>query len=135
MRVSLPHPYLLIFPPLSYFAPHSTNSTRGIGYDYKQTASYTGFPNEFSIVVDVVTYISVLIAIWTTSTEFLSLFSLNKLKKSVLVVQIAINTEIYVTTSTTILNSFYSVYIHLLKFPPQSHSHSHCPPLFSLQDV
>ena len=32
VRVSLPHPYLLIFRPLSYFAQHSTISTPGIGY-------------------------------------------------------------------------------------------------------
>ena len=32
VRVSLPHPYLLIFLPLSYFAQHSTISTPGIGY-------------------------------------------------------------------------------------------------------
>ena len=74
---------------------------------YKQTASYTGFPRR----------------------------RLNKLKNSVLVLEIAINTETYVTTSTTILNSFHTVYIHLLKCPPQSHCHFHCPPLFSLQDV
>ena len=77
-----------------------------IGYDYKQTSSYTGFPRT----------------------------RLNKLKNSALVLQIAINTETYVITSITILKSFYSVYIHLLKCPPQSHCHFHCPPLFSLQD-
>ena len=107
MRVSLPHPHLLICLPLSnYFAQHSTISTPGIGYDYKQTASYTGFPRT----------------------------RLNILKNSVLVLQITINTETYVITSTTILKSFYSVYIHLLKCPPQSHCQFHCPPLFSLQD-
>ena len=106
VRVSLPHPYLLIFLPLSYFAQHSTISTPGKGYDYKQTASYTGFPRT----------------------------TLNKLKNSVLVLQITINTETYVITSTTILKLFYSVYIHLLKCPPQSHCQFHCPPLFSLQD-
>ena len=106
VRVSLPHPHLLIFLPLSYFAQHSTISTPGIGYDYKQTASYTGVPRT----------------------------RLNKLKNSALVLQIAINTETYVITSTTILKSFYSVYIHLLKCPPQSHRQFHCPPLFSLQD-
>ena len=106
VRVSLSHLHLLICLPLSYFAQHSTNSTPGTGYDYKQTASYTGFP----------------------STR------LNKLKNSVLVLQITINTETYVITSTTILKSFYSVYIHLLKCPPQSHCQFHCPPLFSLQD-
>ena len=106
VRVSLPHPHLLIFLPLSYFAQHSTNSTPGIGYEYKQTASYTGVPRT----------------------------RVNKLKNSALVLQIAINTETYVITSITILKSFYSVYIHLLKCPPQSHCHFHCPPLFSLQD-
>ena len=106
VRVSLPHRHLLIFLPLSYFAQHSTNSTPGIGYDYKQTASYTGVPRT----------------------------RLNKLKNSALVLQIAINTETYVIKSTTILKSFYSVYIHLLKCPPQSHCQFHCPPLFSLQD-
>ena len=100
VRVSLPHSYLLIFLPLSYFAQHSTISTPGIGYDY------TGVPRT----------------------------RLNKLKNSALVLQIAINTETYVITSTTILKSFYSVYIHLLKCPPQSHCQFHCPPLFSLQD-
>ena len=84
VRVSLPHPHLLIFLPLSYFAQHSTDSTPGIGYDYIQTASYTGVPRT----------------------------RLNKLKNSALVLQIAINTETYVITSTTILKSFYSVYIH-----------------------
>ena len=106
VRVSLPHPHLLICLPLSYFAQHSTISTPGKGYDYKQTASYTGFPRT----------------------------TLNKLKNSVLVLQITINTETYVITSTTILKLFYSVYIHLLKCPPQSHCQFHCPPLFSLQD-
>ena len=89
------------------FAQHSTISTPGTGYDYKQTASYTGVPRT----------------------------RLNKFKNSALVLQKAINTETYVITSTTILNSFYSVYVHLLKCPPQSHCHFHCPPLFSLQDV
>ena len=70
------------------------------------TASYTGFPRT----------------------------TLNKLKNSVLVLQITINTETYVITSTTILKLFYSAYIHLLKCPPQSHCQFHCPPLFSLQD-
>ena len=106
VRVSLPHHHPLVFLRLSYFAPHSTNSTPGIGYDYKQSASYTGFPRT----------------------------TLNKLKNSVLVLQITIITETYVITSTTILKSFYSVYIHLLKCPPQSHCQFHCPPLFSLQD-
>ena len=77
-----------------------------IGYDYKQTSSYTGFPRT----------------------------RLNKLKNSALVLQIAINTETCVITSTTILKSFYSIYIHLFKCPPQSHCQFHCPPLFSLQD-
>ena len=81
VRVSLPHLHLLICLPLSYFAQHSTNSTPGIGYDYKQTASYTGFPRS----------------------------RLNKLKNSVLVLQKAINTETYVMTSTTIPNSFHPV--------------------------
>ena len=71
VRVSLPHHHPLIFLRLSYFAPHSTNSTPGIGYDYKQSASYTGFPRK----------------------------TLNKLKNSVLVLQLAINTKTYVTTS------------------------------------
>ena len=106
VRVSLPHPHLLICLPLSYFAQHSTIWTPEIGYDYKETASYTGFPRT----------------------------TLNKLKNSVLVLQITIITETYVITSTTILKSFYSVYIHLLKCPPQSHCQFHCPPLFSLQD-
>ena len=74
MRVSLPHPHLLICLPLSYFAQHSTISTPGIGYDYKQTASYTGFPRT----------------------------RLNKLKNSVLVLEITINTETYVIMSTNI---------------------------------
>ena len=107
VRISLPHPHLLIFLPLSYFEQHSTVSTPGIGYDYKQTASYTGFPRT----------------------------RLNKLKNSGLVLQIAINTETYVTTSTTMINSFHSVYIHLLKCHPQTHCHFHRPSLFSLQDV
>ena len=106
VRVSLPHPHLLIFLPLSYFAQHSTNSTPGIGYEYKQTASYTGVPRT----------------------------RVNKLKNSALVLQIAINTETHVITSTTILKSFYSVYKNLLRCPPQSHCQFHCPPLFSLQD-
>ena len=84
VRVSLPHHHPLVFLRLSYFAPHSTNSTPGIGYDYKQSASYTGFPRT----------------------------TLNKLKNSVLVLQITIITETYVITSTTILKSFYSVYIY-----------------------
>ena len=106
VRVSLPHPYLLTFLPLSYFAQHSTISTPGIGSDYKQTASYTDVPRT----------------------------RLNKLKNSALVLQIAINTETHVITSTTILKSFYSVYKNLLRCPPQSHCQFHCPPLFSLQD-
>ena len=73
VRVSLPHPNLLIFLPLSYFAQHSAISTPGISYDYKQTASYTGVPRT----------------------------RLNKPKNSALVLQIAINTETYVITSTT----------------------------------
>ena len=59
------------FSPALLIAPHSTISTPGIGYDYKQSASYTGFPRT----------------------------TLNKLKNSVLVLQIAINTKTYVTTS------------------------------------
>ena len=106
VRGSLPHPHLLICFPLSYFAQHSTISTPGKGYDYKQTASYTGFPRT----------------------------TLNKLKNSVLVLQITIITETYAITSTTVLKSFYSVYIHLLKCPSQSHCQFHCPPLFSLQN-
>ena len=74
---------------------------------HKQTGSYTGFRRT----------------------------RLNKLKNTVLVLQKAINTQTYVITSTTILNSFHPVYIHLLKCPPQTHCHFHCPPLFALQDV
>ena len=81
VRVSLPQTHLLIFLPLSYFAQHSTISTPGIGYDYKQTASYIGVPRT----------------------------GLNKLKNSALVLQKAINTETYVITSTIILNSFHPV--------------------------
>ena len=107
MRVSLPH--LLIFLPLLLCALtlllicaalHYLNARNRLLH--KQTASYTGFPRT----------------------------RLNRLKNSMLVLQIAINSENYVTTSTTILNSFYSVYIHLSKCPPQSHCRSHCPPLF-----
>ena len=94
----------LFYLPVSYFLLHSTIWTPGTGYKlYNQTASYTGFQRS----------------------------RLNELKNFLLLLQIAINTETYVTTSTTILNSFHSVYIHLLKCPPQSH----CPPLFSLQDM
>ena len=106
MRVSLPQPHLLIFRPLSYFVQHSTISTPGIGYSTNKPLA----------------------------TQASQERRLNKLKNSVLVLEIAINTEIYVTTSTTILNSFHTVYIHLLKCPPQSHCQFHCPPLFSLQD-
>ena len=74
---------------------------------HKQTGSYTGFRRT----------------------------RLNKLKNTVLVLQKAINTQTYVITSTTILNWFHPVYIHLLKCPPQTHCHFHCPPLFALQDV
>ena len=77
---------LLIFLPLSYFAQHSTISTPGIGSEYKQTASYTGVPRT----------------------------RLNKLKNSALVLQIAINTETYVTTSTTMTKLVsYSLYTPL----------------------
>ena len=77
---------LLIFLPLSYFAQHSTISTPGIGSDYKQTASYTDVPRT----------------------------RLNKLKNSALVLQIAINTETYVTTSTTMTKLVsYSLYTPL----------------------
>ena len=41
VRVSLPHHHSLIFLRLSYFAPHSTNSTLGIGYS---TNKPIGFP-------------------------------------------------------------------------------------------
>ena len=106
VRVNLPHLHLLIFVPLSYFcaALHYLNAWNRLLH--KQTASYTGFPRT----------------------------RLSKLKNSVLVLEIAINTETYVTTSTTMLNSFHTVYIHLLKCPPQTHCHFHCSPLFSLQD-
>ena len=83
---------------LSHFALNSTIWTPGTVYLlYNQTASYTGFQRS----------------------------RLNKLKNFLLLLQIAINTTTYVTTSTTILNSFHSVYIHLLKCPPQRN----CPPL------
>ena len=39
VRVSLPHPHLLIFIPLSYFAQHSTISTPGIGYSTNKTVA------------------------------------------------------------------------------------------------